>query len=75
MKNRIPKIVLLAAVLFQFAGCSEDAHQSSPPAELSGAELTSKILDIYAEPDRFDRMEKIVSLLRGVGFSRDNNST
>jgi hypothetical protein len=66
MKNRIREIASLVAVLFLFSGCSQDAPQSSLPAELSGAELTSTILDIYAVPDRFDRLEKIVSVLRGV---------
>jgi hypothetical protein len=67
MKNRTRGIAfLLVVILFLFAGCSEDVRQSSLPAETSDADLTSTLLDIFTEPDRFDRLERMISVLRGV---------
>ncbi len=67
MKNRIRGIaVLLTVALFMLTGCSEDEPQSALPTEMSSAELTSTILDIFGEPNRFDRLERIIAVLRGV---------
>jgi hypothetical protein len=68
MKFRIRDLTLVVALLFCVAvtaGCSGDAGRSSPVA-LDDAELTSTILEIYAEPDRIERTDRLLSVLRGV---------
>ena len=71
MKNRFREFAFVLAMAFLFAGCSdtsdtsEDLHQFSPPVE-TNADLASTLLDIFAMPDRFDRIEKMILVLRGV---------
>lgn len=64
MKNRLR---VLAPILFLFSllaasGCSEDVR----PSSTDDSDLVQTILDIFAETDRFDRIEHLVSVLRGV---------
>jgi len=57
--------VLLVALVFIAAGCSGDSGRYST-SSLSDEELVSTIIEIYAEPDRIERTDQLVSVLKGV---------
>lgn len=65
MKNFTRVYVLLVAFVFIAAGCSGDVGRPSS-ATLPDDELVSTILEIYAIPDRIERIDQLVSVLKGV---------
>jgi len=69
MKIRLHVLIqfVLLASLFVFPGCSEDAQQTSSSSEtVLGADPATVILEVFGEPDRFARTEKLISVLRAV---------
>lgn len=67
MKNRSRVLAQVVLLLFVFLGCSEDAPQSSSAAKaVLDADPASTILEIFGEPDRFVRTEKLISVLRAI---------
>lgn len=67
MKNRFRLLALIILFTFVFLGCSENVQTSSSDAEvILGADPAATIIEIFGEPDRLARTERLIAALRAV---------
>jgi hypothetical protein len=67
MKKRVRVLTQVVFLTFLLCGCSDKAQPPSSGAEVTlGADPAATIIEIFGEPDRLARTERLISALRAV---------